>query len=185
MKKNQWIKLAKRLGKVICGSIIAGIPTAIACTSIAMPTARINPHLSLFSQAPANPNTIGNPQGTPPTPIPATPPLPEQQQPPSAKVVPVEGRVNVTLVNQTYTNVTYQVIGDTQPRTLAGRADITLQNLKTPVNITFQRPDRGLLRVSPQPTEPGLLQVNLTETTDLSTDRTAMTIQVNGNVILN
>jgi hypothetical protein len=150
-----------------------------------MPVPQINLRPSLFSQAPSAPGSTDIPIDISPAAIPATPPLPEQQQPPSAKVVPVDGRVNVRLMNQTYTSVTYQVIGDTQPRTLGGRSDIMLQNLKTPVNITFQRPDRGLLRVSPQPTEPGMLEVTLTETTDLTTDRTAMTIQVNGNVILN
>ena len=184
MKKNQWLKNNQGLVKAICGCLLAGVP-AIALSSTAMPVAQLNPRPSLFSEAPSNPGSTDIPSTTPPRVTPATPPLPEQQQPPTATVVPVEGKVNVKLVNQTYTNISYQVIGDTKPRTLSGRSDVTLQSLKTPVNITFQRPDRGLLRVSPQSSEAGMLEVTLTETTDLGTDKKAMTIQRNGNVILN
>jgi hypothetical protein len=54
-----------------------------------------------------------------------------------------------------------------------------------PVTITFQRPDRGLLLVSPQASEAGSLEVTLTETTDLDVDKSAMTIQETGDVFLN
>jgi hypothetical protein len=146
----------------------------IALSSVAMPITQLNQYPSLFSQAPSTP-----------APTSITPPLPEQLQPPSATVAPVGGRVNVKLMNQTYTDITYQVIGDTLPRTLSGRSEVTLQNLRTPVNVTFQRPDRGFLRVNPQSAEAGILEVTLTEATDFGTDRTAMTIQENGNVFLN
>ncbi|MEP0783237.1 hypothetical protein NDI33_05735, partial [Trichocoleus sp. DQ-A1] len=64
--------------------------------------------------------------------------------------------------------------------------NITLQGLKTPVNLTFQRPNGALLRVVPQTSgEQGMLEVVLEETTDLSVDKNAMTIQENGNVLLN
>jgi hypothetical protein len=89
------------------------------------------------------------------------------------------------LVNQTYTDITYQVVGDTEPRTLSGRNDVTLRTLRAPVTITFQRPDRGLLLVSPQASEAGSLEVTLTETTDLDVDKSAMTIQETGDVFLN
>lgn len=89
------------------------------------------------------------------------------------------------LVNQTYTNVTYQVIGDTKPRTLSGRSDITLENLRAPITITFYRPDRGFLQVHPQTSEAGMLEVTLSEATNFAADKTVMTIQKNGNVFLN
>ena len=173
MKNHQFMKNNQRLVTAICGSLFVSLPT-IGLTSVAMPVNQLNPNHHLFSQ---NPST--------PAPTSITPPLPEQLQPPSATVAPIGGKVNVKLMNQTYTNITYQVIGDTLPRTLSGRSEVTLQNLRTPVNVTFQRPDRGFLRVNPQSTAAGMLEVTLTEATDFSTDRTAMTIQENGNVFLN
>lgn len=183
MKKNQWNNKKNGLIKVICGSLLAGIP-ALGLSSLAMPVTQLNPSSSLFSQVPSD-GPDSPRESSPPPADSITPPLPEDQKPPVARVVPVGGRVNVKLVNQTNTNITYQVISDTKPRTLAGRSDITLQNLKTPVNITFQRPDRGLLQVTPQSYEAGILEVTLAETTDLGKDNIAMTIQENGNVLLN
>ena len=192
MKKNQWLRNKNGLIKVICGSLLAVVPAvcattsrgANALTSVAIPVAQLNLSSSLISQVPSD--GPGSPrESAPPLTDPVAPPLPEQQKPPVAKVVPVDGKVNVKLVNQTYTNITYQAVGDTKPRTLAGRSDVTLKDLKTPVNITFQRPDRGLLRVSPQSPEAGLLEVSLVEATNLSADSIAMTIQENGDVLLN
>lgn len=179
MKNNQLIKNSKGLVKAICGSLLIGLP-AISLTSVAMPVNRLNPDLNLVSQVPSPASSTDTPA---PTSI--TPPLPEQLQPPSATVTPVGGRVNVKLMNQTYTDITYQVIGDTVPRTLSGRSEVTLQNLRTPVHVTFQRPDRGFLQVNPQSNTAGMLEVSLTEATDFGTDKTAMTIQENGDVFLN
>lgn len=178
MNKHQLIQNNLGLVKAICVSLIVGVPT-VAFSSTAMPITQV------ISQDPANPGSVIIPGDTLPSTRPLTPPLPEQQQAPSARVVPVEGKVNVRLVNQTYTEIKYQVIGDTEYRTLTGRSDVMLQNLKTPVNITFQRPDRGLLQVLPQSSEEGMLEVSLTETSNFGVDRTAMTIQENGNVLLN
>lgn len=175
-KKNGWVK-------VFCFNLLIGVP-AIALTSTAMSVSQLNPSPRLFSQVPSDRDDTPR-ESSPPTITPVTPPLPERVQPPSAMVVPVNGKVNITLVNQTYTDVAYEVIGDTQPRTLSGRSYIRLQDLKTPVNITFQRPDRGLLRVSPQSSTAGMLEVTLRETTDLGTDKSAMTIQETGAVLLN
>lgn len=179
MKNNQVIKNSKGLVKAIGGCLLVGVP-AIALTTLAMPVNWRNSDQSLVSQVPSTPSNTDTP-----APTSVTPPLPEQLQPPSATVTLVGGRVNVKLMNQTYTDITYQVIGDTLPRTLSGRSEVTLQNLRTPVNVTFQRPDRGFLRVNPLSNTAGMLEVSLTEATDFGTDRTAMTIQENGNVFLN
>jgi hypothetical protein len=122
----------------------------------------------------------------PPATLGPSPPLPEQLGPPSATITPFNGMVNVKLVNETGAIITFQVLSDTNERSLPGRADVTLRNLKTPVNITFQRPDGGLILVIPQAdSEPGMLRVTLRETTNLGDDKKAMTIEENGNVFLN
>jgi hypothetical protein len=82
--------------------------------------------------------------------------------------------------------VTYQVIGDTAPRSLQGRSDVMLKSLSTPITITFQREDGGFLLVTPQPSsQAGMLEVRFNETGDASEGRSAMRIQRNGSVFLN
>ena len=114
------------------------------------------------------------------------PPLPEEQGTPSAMVTPMNGMVNIRLVNQTGADINYQVIGDTNQRSLRGRSNVMLQNLKTPVTLTFKRQDGGLLKVTPQASsEAGMLAVTFTETADLGTDKSTMRIQATGAVFLN
>lgn len=163
------------------GSLLVGlsmIPLVIAT----IPAARANPCSGIFSEAFDNRSLPSNCTNVSQV---TQPPLPEQQQPPSAQVKPVNGKVNVRLMNQSNTIVSYQVIGDTQERKLLRMSEQTLRDLKTPVTITFGRPDGGLLLVRPQATTSGMLDVTLTETTDFGTDKNAMVIQESGDVFLN
>ena len=124
--------------------------------------------------------TPAAPQTTPQTMAPARFPLP------SARVEPSEGVVTIKLVNTTNAVISYQVVGDTQPRTLGEQSEIQLKGLKTPVTITYQREDGGLLMVRPQATAtPGFLQVSFSATTDLSVDTKSMNVQAEGGVFLN
>jgi hypothetical protein len=113
--------------------------------------------------------------------------LPSQQQAPRATIALADGRVNIRLVNNTGARVTYQVIGDTEPRSLEGQSNVMLQGINAPATLTFQREDGGLLAVTPQPSseQPGMLEVTFDETTDQSQDTRAMRIQQNGSVFLN
>jgi hypothetical protein len=105
---------------------------------------------------------------------------------PSARVTPTEGMVVIKLVNTTNAVINYQVVGITQPRTLGEQSEILLQNLKTPITLTYQRPDGGLLLVRPQATAtPGMLQVSFGATTDLGADTKSMDVQEDGRVFLN
>ncbi|MBW4686312.1 MAG: hypothetical protein KME40_14725 [Komarekiella atlantica HA4396-MV6] len=123
---------------------------------------------------------------SPQVPTTTQPPAPEQQQAPSTTIALANGRVNVRLINDTAANVTYEVIGDTAPRSLEGKSDVMLQGLNAPVTVTFQREDGGLLRATPQPSsEPGMLELRLNEATDVGKDRGTMRIQQNGAVLLN
>ncbi len=114
------------------------------------------------------------------------PPAPEQRQAPSATITLANGKANIKLVNKTAAKVTYQVIGDTAPRSLNGKSDVMLQGLSAPLTVTFQREDRGLLTVTPQPSsQPGMLEVTFQEATDVGKDRGVMRIEKNGAVFLN
>jgi hypothetical protein len=102
-----------------------------------------------------------------------------------AAVTPNDGRITVRLVNKTNAPITFQAVGDTQVRTLAGRSEIALQGLRVPTTVTFYRQDRGLLMVTPKTSESGVLEVRMQETTDFAMDRTALRIENNGSVYLN
>ena len=196
-KHNQNRQRRAGLLKIICGSLLVGTPFAINTCAIAEPLIRIPLNNSLLqlishrsdvksvlptvtSQAPGRVVPIPPPQP------PLTPPLPSEQQPPSAMITPINGLVSVILMNKTAASINYQVIGDTNERSLPGKSNYTLRDLKTPVTITFKRQDGGLLKVTPQATaEPGILLVTYTETTSLGIDRSTMRIQRNGSVFLN
>jgi len=55
--------------------------------------------------------------------------------------MPVNGKINIKLMNATNAVVTYQVIGDTNQRTLAGGLDVTLHQNASDSNLRA----RGLL----------------------------------------
>ncbi|MBE8967926.1 hypothetical protein IQ277_17190 [Nostocales cyanobacterium LEGE 12452] len=110
----------------------------------------------------------------------------QPRQAPNATIALANGIVNIRLVNDTAANVTYQVIGDTAPRSLEGKSDVTLQALKAPVTVTFERQDGGQLIVTPQgSSEPGSLEVTFKEATNATQGRSAMRIERNGSVFLN
>lgn len=141
-------------------------------------TSPLNPRPSIFDEPPYRRTS------SPVTPQPGEPPLPEDQ-PPSAVVLPVNGSINVKLTNTTNAVISYQVIGDTNQRILGGKSDVTLQNLRVPVTITFSREDRGLLKPTVQSTSMGLLDVTLDATTSLDEDKTSLRVQQTGAVLLN
>ena len=114
------------------------------------------------------------------------PSLVQPRQAPNATIALTNGTVNVRLVNDTAANVTFQVIGDTAPRSLPGKSGVTLQGLRAPVTVTFEREDGGQLIVSPQASsEPGSLEVTFNEATNAAQGRSAMRIERNGSVFLN
>jgi hypothetical protein len=110
--------------------------------------------------------------------------LPPVEPAPIGTVQLQAGKVNVQLKNMTNTQITYQVIGDTPQRALAGKTDLVLQNLSTPITITFLRPDAGFVRVTiPASGESGVLVLVLDEAVSLSDSQTSVRIQSNGNVL--
>lgn len=114
------------------------------------------------------------------------PPLPSAQESPVAMVLPVDNQVTIRLMNDTNAPVTYQVIGDTEERTLYGSGEVSLQNLPTPITLTFVRSDGGLLEVQPQFTSNnGVLELRLDEATSLDGDTAALMIDEQGRIFMN
>lgn len=112
-------------------------------------------------------------------------PTPEQRQAATTTVRPVNGLVNLRLVNNSGADIAYQVIGETQPRYLAGNNYINLRSIDTPTTLTFYRPDGGFLVVNPRPISPGVLEVRFAPTNSFSLDKSALMIQPTGAVFLN
>jgi hypothetical protein len=200
-------KIQKQTGllSAICGSLLIGLlVTPMKNVALAMPRMEeeplsqanprpstspspLNPRPNIFKEAPYN-RSRSTPVAVPSTSSPGSviqPPLPEEQQAPSAMVMPIDGKINIKLTNATNAVVTYQVIGDTDQRSLEGSSDVTLQNIATPVTLTFLREDKGLLKVTLQTTSPGVLEVMLDETTNLDEDQDTVRVEKGGTVFVN
>ncbi|MBE9104712.1 hypothetical protein IQ229_07075 [Nostoc cf. edaphicum LEGE 07299] len=115
------------------------------------------------------------------------PPAPESRQSAIATITPTAGTVDVKLKNNTNAGISYQAIGQTQPRYLAGGQEFVLRNLPTPISITLVRQDGGLLKVMPMSTSEseGTLAVSLDETTNFDDNQGVLRIQKDGQVFLN
>jgi hypothetical protein len=140
-------------------------------------TRSLNGQSQLSSQLPAlvsGSTTVGAVQ-------PLSPPV----EPAPIEMVQLQAsRVNVQLKNTTNTQITYQVIGHTPQRNLVAKTDIVLQDVPTPVTITFLRPDSGFVRVTmAKNSGSGALVLTLAEATGLSNSQTSVRIQSNGNVL--
>lgn len=190
----------------VFGGLLVVLPT-ISSVALAQ-TPGINPCPRIYYEEPFN-STRRVPDGCPPnaatlqetgqSPTTATPvpnqlpsgnapvqiPLPGTVQPPSAFVAPNNGTVNIELINNTNTDVTYEVIGATDQRSISGRSQVTLQGLPVPVNMTFVRPDGGFVTVTPRQLAPGVLQVTLVEAPNVDVGQGALNIQRDGGVFLN
>jgi len=105
---------------------------------------------------------------------------------PDSAMTPVSGRVNIRFVNETGADIEYQVVGDTDSRTLAGDAEMTLRGLPLATSLTFRRKDSGLLRVQFRADDPvGTIVVNVSATTDFALDRTTLYIDQQGKIFFN
>lgn len=201
-QKNQTIKKKTGLLGSIFGSLLIGLP-AIPLAASAAPSV-LNPCPRIFYEEPHN-NRVLVPEGCPPNAatlqlkeqggvvvqpggLPVnrqTIPAPETRPDPIATVTPTADTVNVKLQNNTNAGISYQAIGHTQPRFLAGGQEFILRNLPTPVSITLVRQDGGLIKVMPMSTSEGTLAVSLDETTNFDNNQGVLRIQKDGQVFLN
>ncbi|NJN31815.1 MAG: hypothetical protein HC824_16340 [Synechococcales cyanobacterium RM1_1_8] len=116
----------------------------------------------------------------------STAPSPEERQRPEAQLTPQAGAITITIINRINSTVIVEVIDETGPRRLEGDRTTRLTNLPTPVTVTLNRVDGGLLRVLPrQQGAANALEVFLDAELDLGLDRSALTIETDGSVFLN
>lgn len=103
---------------------------------------------------------------------------------PDSKMVPVNGKANVRLTNKTSDRLFYQVVGQTNRRSLAENSTVALQALTLPASIVFRRQDGALLKASLKPVGEGTVEVRLDETNDLGLDKRSLSIRNDGALFL-
>jgi len=110
---------------------------------------------------------------------------------PTTAIELADDLITVRLVNQAQDAVEYQIVGDTELRTILGDSEVTLRSLRVPVSLTFHY--RSIPRSFSEQT--GLLEVELTQdpatgdldiimmpTQDPALDSSTIEIDVNGDV---
>lgn len=102
-----------------------------------------------------------------------------------ATVSPSGGRVDVSLINATGTVVSYQVLGNTDERSLYADMRSNLRGLPAPANVSFYRPDRGPIVVKTRNIGPNKIEVTLRRGNGPDDDHSFLTVQESGKVILN
>ncbi|MBT9311077.1 hypothetical protein [Leptothoe kymatousa] len=108
--------------------------------------------------------------------------------------IPVsEANITLRVENQTPAAITYEALGDTQPRVLTSGQDATLQSLRIPTTLTFFYQDsqkdrqlgQGLLRATLELDEDtNTLDIVISPTLNLAADVSNIIIESNGNVFV-
>lgn len=106
---------------------------------------------------------------------------------PYTAMTPLDGRININFVNETGSAIEFEVLGDTEYRSLSGRSQMSLQGLGLPATFTFRRVDNGFLLVALHPNSPqaGTLSMRVRETANFSEDRTTVFVDELGRIYLN
>ena len=111
-------------------------------------------------------------------------PWSEAQENRKALVKAINGQFNIRLMNTTNTEVTYELVGHTNQRQLTGNTNFLLQDIAMPVTVTVLREDGGLIRVTPIPVAPGILELKLDEALNLDQDRWAVRVREGGSLLI-
>lgn len=112
-------------------------------------------------------------------------PLPEELGSAIARVTPQAQQINVTLTNDTNAMITYEVIGQTDRRTLDGNETVVLRGLSVPSTISAVRNDSGLLNFKTTVDDAGQLEVMLDANPQFNEVQGVLQIQEDGEVFLN
>lgn len=111
-------------------------------------------------------------------------PLPESLEDPITTIELTEEFITISLTNNIGTDITYEVIGDTERRTLAAGETTVLRGIELPSTIALVRPDSGLVEISTS-TERDKLNLSISAETGLDDTQGVVTIQDNGYVFVN
>lgn len=199
--------LTGRLGQVASFAVAGlAVSLAIPVRAIAQMNSPLNPCPKIYYEEPFTRRFL-SPQGCPPNvarqmqeglpmqigggvmTLPGRtiqPPLPEQRSEPIAQIAMASGRqVAVRLTNGIASPITYQVLGDTEPRLLMGGASVMLTGLPLPTTITTVREDNGLIDIMAMSSEAGMLEVMLGAEPAFNDTQGVLRIQADGSVYVN
>ena len=200
--------ITAKIVSLVARTVLIGLPlVAIAPSVSANPktanliqTSALNPYPSIFAQAPYNRSQImlreslrlakqvqkpANSDAENQTPSQSeVKPWSEAQENRKALVKAINGQFNIRLRNLTNTEVTYELVGHTNQRQLTGNKNFMLEDLAMPVTVTVLREDGGLIRVTPKPVAPGILELRLDEALNLDQDRRAVRVREGGSLLI-
>lgn len=126
-----------------------------------------------------------NPSGTMQSTTPPSSMSDPSEVSPELVVNPVDGRVNMELINKTNATIRYQIIGDTQVRQLMGSETVDLTDVDAPVTLVFYREDKGLLVANAKASSTtGVLEVTFDETLNRQAYNLALTVEEAGSVYI-
>lgn len=102
----------------------------------------------------------------------------------TASIAPIEGNISTTLVNDSPSVITYQVVGGTEPTELAPGESAELTGLQVPTHIRYYQKDGGLTRAELSDVLPGeeSLTVTLTQAQSYDEDTGSMVVTDTGGV---
>ena len=114
-----------------------------------------------------------------------TPPTLTERQAAAAYLTPVGATTDVVLVNTGGADISFQVIGQTNIRTLAAGEEISLLALSIPTDITLYRTDGGFVRAQVGVEEgENTVRLELSGTASFSDDTSSVVILETGGIYL-
>lgn len=119
------------------------------------------------------------------------PPLPEERFEPVAQLElgkqnsTADLTMNATVLNRSETDVTLQVVGETERRTLAAGESLTLEHISLPATVTAARRDRGALDVVALRAKGDRLEVALVADSRLDDTQGVLRVRPDGRVYVN
>jgi hypothetical protein len=199
MKLSQKITRALGAVGVACGASLAVAEAASA--QMMRDYSSLNPCPGIYYEAPFNTSTP-SPEQCPPNAFtqqtgvnsqtivdPASvsrPPLPEDRSDAIARVMPMNGMVDIRLTNNTNVGINYEVTGETQRYLIEGGESTVLRNITLPMTMTVVRTDDGWADVNVLSAEEGMIELGLDEdATPLDENQGVVRIQEDGQVFVN
>lgn len=150
----------------------------LAVLGVAKANAQTAPTAQLFEPAFANTNLLAQTTDT-------LPPLRTRLMP-RGSIAPVRGEVTITLRNMGASEITYEAIAATDPRTLASGEEVVLSGLSAPTTIAFYEKDGGLTQatVSDLSSRNDAFAVEFTQAPTLAEDDNSIVLLESGNIFL-
>ncbi|MGG6239424.1 hypothetical protein ACQ4N7_12420 [Nodosilinea sp. AN01ver1] len=150
----------------------------LSVLGVAKVNAETTPAVQPFEPAFANTNLLAQTTDT-------LPPL-RARLTPRGSIAPVRGEVTITLRNMGASEITYEAIAATDPRTLASGEEVVLSGLSAPTTIAFYEKDGGLTQatISDLAARDDAFTVEFTQAPTLSEDDNSIVLLESGTIFL-